>query len=62
MSPCTDGVFQAFGRKKQVGSALVARAVVKVIAEQGGRAAQHADEHTWAACLSLLETRALPRA
>jgi len=39
-------VFQAFGRKKQVGSALVSRAVVKVIAEQGGGAAQHADGHT----------------
>jgi hypothetical protein len=45
------GVFRTFGRK--IGSGRVARAVVETIAEQGGGAAQHADDHTWAACLSL---------
>jgi hypothetical protein len=45
------GVFRTFGRK--IGSGRVARAVVETIAEQGWGAAQHADDHTWAACLSL---------
>ncbi|XP_066342279.1 uncharacterized protein [Miscanthus floridulus] len=50
------GVFRTFGRK--IGSGRVARAVVETIAEQGGGAAQHADDHTWATCLSLFRFEA----
>ena len=51
------GVFRTFGRK--IGSGRVARAVVEtIVAEQGGGAAQHADDHTWAACLSLFRFEA----
>ncbi|XP_066396477.1 uncharacterized protein [Miscanthus floridulus] len=50
------GVFRTFGRK--IGSGRVGRAVVETIAEQGGGAAQHADDHTWAACLSLFRFEA----
>ncbi|XP_066310832.1 uncharacterized protein [Miscanthus floridulus] len=49
-------VFWTFGRK--IGSGRIALAVVETIAEQGGGTAQHADDHTWAACLSLFRFEA----
>jgi hypothetical protein len=45
------GLFRTFGRK--TGTGRVARAVVETVAERGDVAAQHADDHAWAACLTL---------